>query len=77
MDFSFFVISLKRTPGRLQGFRVNNAETGIDFEHFDAIDGATLDSFRLMRPVTHRAHWGIPPRTASCGSGAANSKTRL
>jgi hypothetical protein len=37
MNFSFFVISLKRTPDRLEGFRANNAGTAVDFEHFEAM----------------------------------------
>ena len=44
MDFSFFVISLKRTPDRLERFRANNAGTAINFEHFEAIDGMSMDS---------------------------------
>jgi glycosyl transferase family 25 len=44
MDFSFFVISLKRTPDRLEKFRGNNAGTAIRFEHFEAIDGMSMDS---------------------------------
>jgi len=37
MDFSFFVISLKRTPDRLEGLRANNAGTAVDFEHFETM----------------------------------------
>src|SRR6476646_6948903 len=44
MDFSFFVISLKRTPDRLEKFRASNAGTAIRFEHFEAIDGVSMDS---------------------------------
>ena len=44
MDFSFFVISLKRTPDRLGKFPANNAGTAIRFEHFEAIDGMSMDS---------------------------------
>jgi len=42
MDFSFFVISLKRTPNRLEKFRANS--TAIRFEHIEAIDGMSMDS---------------------------------
>src|SRR6476619_8481961 len=44
MDFSFFVLSLKRTPDRLEKFHANNAGTAIRFEHFEAIDGMSMDS---------------------------------
>ena len=44
MDFSFFVISLKRTPDRLERFCANNAGTATNFEHFEAIDGMNMDS---------------------------------
>jgi glycosyl transferase, family 25 len=55
MDFSFFVISLKRTPDRLQGFSANNAGTGIDFEHFEAIDGMSMDSSARTALVSSHA----------------------
>ena len=55
MDFSFFVISLKRTPDRLEKFHANNAGTAIRFEHFEAIDGMSMDSSARAAIVAPRA----------------------
>src|SRR5262245_40797672 len=43
MGLSFFVISMKRTPDRLEQFRANNSGSGIAFELFEAIDGISMD----------------------------------
>ncbi len=42
--FDCFVISLKRTPERLQSFRDQNSESRIDFRYFEAVDGAQIKS---------------------------------
>jgi glycosyl transferase, family 25 len=42
--FDSFVISLKRTPERLQLFRTQNSKCGIDFRHFEASDGAQIEA---------------------------------
>ena len=36
------VISLKRTPDRLQRFRKNNSRVDLAIEHFEAVDGSAL-----------------------------------
>ncbi len=45
--FDSFVISLKSTPERLQAFRTNNSECGIDFRHFEAIDGTQINASEI------------------------------
>ena len=62
IDFSFFVISLKRTPDRLKRFRANNAGTAINFEHFEAIDGMGMDSSARAAVVAPHAT-GYTPDT--------------
>ena len=52
-QFYCFVISLKRTPERLQAFREQNANCEINFHHFEAFDGTQLthsDINRLLAP---------------------------
>ena len=44
MDFSFFVISLKRTPIGWESFVPVTLAPQSDFEHFEAIDGVSMDS---------------------------------
>jgi glycosyl transferase, family 25 len=43
-SFDCFVISLKRTPERLQSFLVQNAKCEINIQHFEAIDGTQVDA---------------------------------
>ncbi|HXX09838.1 MAG TPA: glycosyltransferase family 25 protein [Pseudolabrys sp.] len=41
--FDCFVISLKRTPDRLDLFRARNSGCEVDFRHFEAVDGQQVD----------------------------------
>jgi GR25 family glycosyltransferase involved in LPS biosynthesis len=43
-QFDCFVISLKRTPDRLQTFLAHNAKCEIAFQLFEAIDGTQIDT---------------------------------
>ena len=43
-QFDCFVISLKRTPDRLQTFLAQNAKCEIAFQLFEAIDGTQIDT---------------------------------
>lgn len=47
--FSSFVISLNRTPERLQAFRDHNAKCEINFQHFEAVDGAQVNEAEIGR----------------------------
>jgi glycosyl transferase family 25 len=46
--FDSFVISLKRQPEKLQAFIARNRPSGIDFRHFEAVDGARCNIFDLI-----------------------------
>jgi glycosyl transferase, family 25 len=46
--FDWFVISLKRQPEKLQAFIEQNKSSGVDFHHFEAVDGAQCSVFDLM-----------------------------
>ncbi len=50
--FNCFVISLKRTPERLETFCAQNAKCEINFRHFEAIDGAQISEADINRIVT-------------------------
>ncbi len=43
------VITLKRTPERLEQFIENNAHQGLDIETLEAVDGLSLDREQLVR----------------------------
>jgi len=42
-QFDCFVISLKRTPQRLEMFRARHSKSGISFRHFEGVDGRQVD----------------------------------
>src|SRR5262245_48154765 len=48
MLFDWFVISLKRQPEKLRAFIERNKSSGIDFQHFEAVDGTEVSIFDLM-----------------------------
>lgn len=60
--FDCFVISLKRTPHRLQDFRARNEQCGINLRHFEAIDGAQLNETDIGRIVAKGAIGYSPGR---------------
>jgi len=46
--FDSFVINLKRQPEKLQTFIERNRSAGIDFQHFEAVDGAQCNIFDMI-----------------------------
>jgi glycosyl transferase, family 25 len=47
-DIDWVVISLKRTPERLELFQLINAQVGLRYEVLAAVDGMTVDPQRLI-----------------------------
>lgn len=48
-DIDWVVISLKRTPERMELFELINANVGLTFETLDAVDGQLIDRDELAR----------------------------
>src|SRR5262245_32085566 len=46
--FDWYVITLKRQPEKLRAFIERNKSSGVDFQHFEAVDGAQCNIFDLM-----------------------------
>src|SRR5712671_744720 len=46
--FDWLVINLKRQPEKLQAFIERNKPSGIDFHHFEAVDGTQCNIFDLI-----------------------------
>lgn len=59
-EIDWVVISLKRTPERMEQFRAGNAHVGLSFETFDAVDGRQIDREELVRSglVSADLKWG-------------------
>jgi GR25 family glycosyltransferase involved in LPS biosynthesis len=51
-QFDSYVISLKRTPQRLEEFRARNSKCGIDFCHFEGIDHRDIDLVAAANEIT-------------------------
>jgi GR25 family glycosyltransferase involved in LPS biosynthesis len=56
--FDCYVISLERTPERLQTFLAQNAKCEINFQHFKAIDGTQLDAANIEGRVVAKGATG-------------------
>jgi GR25 family glycosyltransferase involved in LPS biosynthesis len=59
--FDCFVISLKRTPERLQTFLAQNVKSEINFQHFEAIDGTQVDAANIEDRVVAKGATGYKP----------------
>lgn len=59
--FDCFVISLKRTPERLQTFLAQNAKCEINFQQFEAIDGTQIDAVNIEGRVVAKDATGYKP----------------
>ena len=59
--FDCFVISLKRTPERLQTFLTQNAKCELDFQHFEAVDGTQIDATTIEGCLVAKGATGYKP----------------
>jgi len=50
--FECFVISLSRTPKRLEAFQAQNVKCEVNFRHFEAIDGKQIGEAEMDRITT-------------------------
>ena len=50
--FDSYVISLKRTPERLENFRARNSKCGINFRYFEGIDHREIDLAEIASQIT-------------------------
>lgn len=60
VEIDWVVISLKRTPERLQQFHANNAHQNLTVDTLEAVDGLLLDPQALVRDglITDDLTWG-------------------
>ena len=68
--FDCFVISLSRTPDRLDLFRVRNSGCAINFRHFEAVDGRQVNLAEVRDRLVAR---GTNYKPGSIGSALSHS----